>query len=134
MGGCYAGIGMIPLWGKGGTNRMTSQETIQNFYHSLTNQQEREVFWADELVFSANGKQRQGKAASIEGLQRFYSSVQTFEIQQLLVDGANASAVVRYVVQSPKGHTFVSDVAEFFNVEDGKIVAFAIYFDTVPYL
>ncbi len=112
---------------------MSTRDTIQSFYNSLKQKQEWESFLADEMIFISNGKQIQGKEASIAGLRRFYSTVQSFEVKELLIDGEKAAAIVRYALQSPKGNMFSSDVAEFFTIKDGKFVTFAIYFDTAPY-
>jgi len=85
------------------------------------------------MTFTNNGKQLQGKDAALEGFRRFFSMVQSLEVKELIVDEEKASAVIRYALQSPKGNTFSSDVAEFISVKNGKFVSFAIYFDTAPY-
>lgn len=112
---------------------MATKETVQSFYDALKHKKDWESFLAGGMTFINNGKQIQGEAASIEGIRRFYSMVQSLEVKELLIEGEKASAVVRYALRSPKGHTFSSDVAEFFTVQNGKFVAFAIYFDTAPY-
>ena len=49
------------------------------------------------------------------------------------VEGVKACALTHYQLQAPGGSKFQSDVAELFTVRDGKIDAFAIYFDTAPF-
>jgi len=120
-------------WEGGDTHRMSTRDTLQSFYNSLKPQKEWESFLADEMMFISNGKHIQGKEASIEGVRRFYSMVQSLEVKELLIEGEKASAIIRYALQSPKGQTFSSDVAEFFTVKNGQFVSFAIYFDSAPY-
>jgi ketosteroid isomerase-like protein len=51
----------------------------------------------------------------------------------LLIEGEKACALNRYELRSSKGGTFSSDAAEIFAVRNGKIVSFAIYFDSSPF-
>lgn len=55
------------------------------------------------------------------------------EIKDLIVDGDKACVLVRYVLQPPGGPVFDSHVAEVFEVRDGKIRSFGIYFDSAPF-
>ncbi len=112
---------------------VTTKDTIQRYYDSLRQKKGWEAFLAEDMVFINNGKKIQGKSNSLEGIKRFFSTVRSLEVLELLVEGERASAVVRYDILSPKGNTFKSDVAEFFGVSDGLLVSFAIYFDTAPY-
>lgn len=112
---------------------MSTKDTIQGYYNSLKQKMGWESFLADEMTFTNNGKQLKGKDAALEGFRRFFSMIQSLEVEELLIDGEKASAVIRYALQSPNGKTFSSDVAEFVTIKNGKFVSFAIYFDTAPY-
>jgi hypothetical protein len=112
---------------------MSTQAVIEDFYTHLQEKTDWESCFADEFTLTINGKVIAGKAAALPGLRQFYASAQTFERLALLIDGDQASAIVRYTVQSAKGPAFVSDVAEFFVVEQNTVVSFAIYFDATPY-
>ena len=112
---------------------MSTKDTVQSFYDKLKDKKDWDTFFSDDMVFITNGKPIPGKSTSLDGIRRFYSTVQSFEVNSLLIDGEKASAIVRYALQSPKGHIFNSDVAEFFGLKDGKFVSSAIYFDTAPY-
>jgi ketosteroid isomerase-like protein len=54
------------------------------------------------------------------------------QVRDVLVDGNRAVAFTHYNLGGPNG-PFTSDVAEVFEVKDGKIGSFAIYFDSAPF-
>ncbi|AHG92735.1 protein of unknown function DUF1486 (plasmid) [Gemmatirosa kalamazoonensis] len=75
-----------------------------------------------------------GKAPFLQVTSRFYASIASVEVRDLLVDGDRACAFTRYTIAPPTGApAFESDVAELFTVRDGRIVSFTICFDTAPY-
>jgi ketosteroid isomerase-like protein len=55
------------------------------------------------------------------------------EVRDLVVDGDKACALTRYELHPPGRSPFDSDVAEVFEVRDGQIRSFAIYFDSSPF-
>ena len=71
--------------------------------------------------------------AYIETTRRFYSMITALEVRDLLVDGTKACALTRYKLQPPEGPAFDSHVAEVFEVRDGRISSFDIYFDSAPF-
>ena len=112
---------------------MPTSDTIQSYYDSLRQKKGWETFLSEDMVFTNNGKTIRGKQNYLESTKRFFATIQSLEIQELLIQGEKACAVVRYTVKSPKGNTFTSDVAEFFALQEGKFEKLAIYFDTAPY-
>jgi endo-1,4-beta-mannosidase len=84
--------------------------------------------------FTSPSRKLRGKTEFIQGTRGFYSMIKSLEVRHLIVDGDQACALTRYELQPPNGTApFLSDVAEHFAVQDDKIVAFSIYFDTQPY-
>jgi ketosteroid isomerase-like protein len=59
--------------------------------------------------------------------------ITTLEVKHLIVEGQKACALTHYALQPPGGPAFGSDVAEVFEVQDGKINSFDIYFDSSPF-
>ena len=116
---------------------MTVRDTIESYYERLGQRAGWDAVFADDVAFTnfASPVRRvAGKEAFLQATRRFYGSVGSLEVRELVVDGAYACALVRYEVQPPNGAPpFESHVAEFFTVDDGKIGAFAICFDTAPY-
>jgi ketosteroid isomerase-like protein len=116
---------------------MTAQRTVEQYYERLGRRAGWEASFADDLVFTnyASPVRRvTGKDAFLQATRRFYGSIGSLEVRELVVDGDRACALVRYEVQPPNGGArFESHVAELFTVANGEIGAFAICFDTAPY-
>jgi len=115
---------------------MTTRDTIQGYFTHLAHQGGWEGFLADDMVFTSctsPTKRITGKGAYLESTRRFYSMITGVEVKGLMVDGSRACALTRYQLQPPQGPAFGSDVAEVFEVRDGRIRAFDIYFDSAPF-
>jgi hypothetical protein len=115
---------------------VTTRDVILGYLDSVRAKQGWEVFLSDEIhftTFTHPVKSTIGKAASLEGIRRFYGMVKGMEIKSIVVDGVRACALVRYELQPPAGFAFESHVAEVFEVSGGKIQSFGICFDSAPY-
>ena len=115
---------------------MTTQETVQGYFDGVRQRKGWESFLSDGITFTSHTspvRQVTGKEAYLEATRRFYSTIVSFQVNELLLDGEKACALTRYELQPPGGGPFASDVAELFTVKNGKIDSFAIYFDTAPY-
>lgn len=116
---------------------MTTRATIDDYFKRLEAHRAWEELFADDIVFTmvtSPGRTVTGKAGCIQATGRFYSSVERLNVRQLVVDGDRAAALVRYTIKPANGAArFESDVAEFFEVRDGRIRSFTICFDTAPY-
>jgi len=119
-----------------GENKMTTSETIQGYFTSLKQKKGWESFLSNDMVFTSFTspvKQVTGRDAYLERTKRFYSTIISVPVKDLLVEGEKACALTHYALQLPNGDAFTSDVAEIFTVNNGKIVSFAIYFDSSPF-
>ena len=116
---------------------MTARQTVERYYERLGQRTGWEALFSDDLVFTnfASPVRRvAGKDAFLQATRRFYGSIGSLEVRELVVDGAYACALVRYEVRPPNGAPpFESHVAEYFTVDDGQIGAFSICFDSAPY-
>jgi ketosteroid isomerase-like protein len=115
---------------------MTTRETIERYFDRLAAKSEWPECFADHVAFTSYTsptREVKGKAAYLEATKRFYSTIQSVEVRQILVDGTRAVALTRYDIQQPGKPLFTSDVAEVFSVKGEKIDSLAIYFDTAPY-
>jgi ketosteroid isomerase-like protein len=119
------------------TMRMTTRETVNQYYERLGQRAGWDALFDDAVVFTnlaSPVRQVTGKGTFLQATRRFYGSIGSFEVRELVVDGDRACALVRYEVRPPNGGApFESHVAELFTVEDGRIGAFSICFDTAPY-
>jgi limonene-1,2-epoxide hydrolase len=115
---------------------MTTRDTIQGYFDSLKQKGTWGDFLADEMMFTSFTtpiKRVTGKDAYLEATKRFYSMINALDIKGILVEGARACVLTRYELRPPGGPAFESHVAEVFEVEDGKIKALGIYFDSAPF-
>src|SRR5438067_1923953 len=116
---------------------MTTLETVQLYYDRLGQRAGWEELFADELLFTSLTspvKRLDGKGSFLQATRRFYGSIGSLEVRELVVEGDHACALVRYEVRPPTGGpAFESHVAEFFMVKDERIATFSICFDTAPY-
>jgi len=115
---------------------MTTRDTIGAYFKSLKQGTGWESFLSEEMTFTSYtspNKSVSGRDAYLETTKRFYSMITAVKVRDLLVDGSRACALTRYRLQPPGGRSFDSDVAEIFEVRDGKIGSFDIYFDSSPF-
>ena len=115
---------------------MTTKATIQGYFTRLQQKHGWEALLSEDMVFTSFTspiKRLSGRRAFLESTKRFYSMITGIEVRDLLVDGPRACALTRYGLQPPTGPAFSSDVAEVFEVRDGQIRSFDIYFDSAPF-
>ena len=115
---------------------MTTRDTINGYFDSLKRKERWERFLADDMVFTGFTspiRRVAGRAAFLEATKRFYAMITAVEVKGLVVEGNRACGLTRYELQPPGGAAFESHVAEVFEVRDGRIGSFDIYFDTAPY-
>jgi len=115
---------------------MTTKETIDGYFDALRQGNGWQSFLSDAMTFTSFTspvKQLAGKDAYLQATKRFYSTINSVQVREVLVDNGRACAFTHYELQPPGGQPFTSDVAELFTVRDGKIDSFAIYFDSAPF-
>ena len=115
---------------------MSTKDVVLRYLASVSAGEGWESFFGDELQFTNFAypvKRATGKTASLEGIRRFYGMVKAMEVERVIAEGDQACALTRYELQPPNGPAFESHIAEVFEVSDGKIQSFGIYFDTAPY-
>jgi ketosteroid isomerase-like protein len=115
---------------------MAAADIIQHFYEGLaehTDAWQRDL--ADDVVFADASKRlhAEGRDAFIQSFTGFLRAVERVQLQQLIVDGNNAAAVVSYDYVSPTGEKLHQDDAEVWQIVDGKIAALTIYFDITEF-
>ena len=121
---------------KGETLMFTTSETVKGYFEALRQKKDWASFFSDDVVFTSYTspiRRISGKDTFVQGTKRFYSTFESLELKDLIVDGERACAITHYRLNQPGTPAFESDVAEIFRVRNGKIVAFDIYFDSAPY-
>jgi ketosteroid isomerase-like protein len=115
---------------------MTTRETVEAYFARLQQKRDWASLLSDDMVFTSFTspvRRLSGRAEFLQSTKRFYGMITAFTMRDLLVDGDKACALTRYELRPPQGPSFPSDVAELFQVQNGKISSFEIYFDTSPY-
>lgn len=121
---------------KAGFDNAGTKDTIEGYFISLKQKSGWEAFLSDDIVFTSFTspiKRVTGRTAFLESTARFYSMIAAVEVRDLMIAGPRACALTRYQLQPPGGAAFASEVAEIFRVQDGKINALDIYFDSAPF-
>jgi len=114
----------------------TTRETIECYFSALEQKSGWESFLADAMVFTSHAipaRRIVGRDGYLAATKRFYSMILSVDLRDLIVDGERACALTRYELGPPGGEPFTSDVAEVFQVRNGKIELFDIYFDSAPF-
>jgi len=116
---------------------MTTRATIEQYFDRLAQRGDWESTFADAMTFTSYTspvKELKSKTAFLSATKRFYASIGSAHVRELLVDGDRAVALTRYEIRPPKdAPSFTSDVAEVFRVKDDAILSLEIYFDSAPF-
>jgi ketosteroid isomerase-like protein len=114
---------------------MATRNVVESYFKALESRKGWESLLSNTVVFTSfaiPNRKIEGKQAYLEATKRFYSTIQSFELRGLIVEGPKACALTRYQLKGP-ADVFQSDVAEIFTVRDGKIDSLGIYFDSAPF-
>jgi ketosteroid isomerase-like protein len=113
----------------------TSGETralLEKYYGGLSSKGDWHSMLSVEILLTGTiAKESTGKEAFVNN--NFFKMVRSLKVIEMIVENETACAVVSYDLVSPKGVSFLSDVAEIWNVKDGKLASLAIYFDTAAF-
>lgn len=115
---------------------MSTQDIIKSYYASQSNKDDKwKHFWSDNAVFSDASQTllAKGKEAVIQSFTPFLKSVAGLKISQTIVEGERACFIISYTYMNPKSETMNQDVAEVWEVKDGKLAKLTIYFDLTAY-
>jgi ketosteroid isomerase-like protein len=115
---------------------MEAKELLQNYYKSLG---QKDTVWhdlyADDATFADASQiiNAHGKEDVIRSFTAFLIGVEKIMVKEIIGEGENLCAVIRYDYINPKGVKWNQDVAEIWKVKDGKLVQLTIYFDLIAY-
>ncbi|HUI65935.1 MAG TPA: nuclear transport factor 2 family protein [Bacteroidota bacterium] len=115
---------------------MSTMETVQSYFRDLQEKREWTAYLADDIHFTSYTspiKEVRGKKAYLDSTRRFYSMVVSLHVRDLIISEEKVCALTRYVLHSPSGSNFVSDVAEIMTVRNGRIGSLSIFFDPAPF-
>lgn len=111
---------------------MTTKELLDRYYERLSGKGELGPLLSEDFMLAGTGaKEARGRDAHADNL--FFRFVKSLEVKTMIIDGERACAVVHYALVSPQGDGFSCDVAEVWEMKNGKLASLAMYFDTVEY-
>ena len=116
---------------------MNTRAIVDGYFAALRSGKGWQEYFADGMRFVSHvapTRELAGRQAFVGGTARFYGSIRSFEVGQVLVDGDGAVALTSYQIQPPgNAPAFQCDVAEVFRVRGDKIIGLEIYFDSAPF-
>jgi len=109
-----------------------TKEILQRYYDGLSKKEGWQSLLSEDISLTGTvATASKGKELFVNNA--FLKMVRDLKVKQMIVENENACAVVSYDLVSPKGKHFSSDVAEIWNVKDGRLASLAIYFDTAEF-
>ncbi|OLC29586.1 MAG: hypothetical protein AUH31_06505 [Armatimonadetes bacterium 13_1_40CM_64_14] len=115
---------------------MSTRELVQSYYDSLDRKDDKwQNLYSTDAVFSDASQtlNATGKTAVIQSFVPFLKGVEGVRVKQMIAEGERACAVVGYDYVNPKGQKMRQDVAEVWEIKDGRLAKLTIYFDLLAY-
>ncbi len=116
---------------------MSTKDLVQSYYDSLNKKdEERQELWSEDAVFSDASQtfDARGKKAVVEAFAHLTQVIERVTVKQMIVEGDNACAIVSYDYINAKEGKMNQDVAEIWQVKNGKLATLTIYFDLTAYM
>ena len=85
---------------------------------------------ADDFHFSCPAKPSQNKAEYIQTTLDFFQMVKDTQLLRYVSTDSAVAVEINFTVVTPSGGDLSFDVAEFYEVQNGKIKSVKIYYDT----
>ncbi len=115
---------------------MSTQNVIENFYKSVRSKDDKwKELWSNDAVFSDASQTLHavGKEAVIQSFTPFLKGVAGLKVSEIIAEGEKACFIISYTYVNSKKENLNQDVAEVWEVRDGKLVKLTIYFDLTVY-
>jgi ketosteroid isomerase-like protein len=115
---------------------MSTQDVINSFYSSVNNKDDKwRELWSQDAVFSDAARilDARGREAVIQSFTPFIKGVVELKVSQMIVEGQKACFIISYTYVNSKKENLNQDVAEVWEVRDGKLAKLTIYFDLTAY-
>jgi len=115
---------------------MSTLEVLKSYYTSQSNKDDTwKDLWSNDAVFSDASQTllANGKEAVIQSFTPFLKGVAALKISQMIVEGEKACFIISYTYVNQKKEQMNQDVAEVWEVRDGKLAKATIYFDLTAY-
>lgn len=116
---------------------MKTKELLEAYYQGLAKKNGWDSVISENFKFTGgdmiNTDPVTGKQAYAEVLNRFSRLFTDMRVKEMIVDGDHAFVRANYDYVFPNGRRISGDVAELWKVENGKLAALTIFFDTLSF-
>ena len=111
---------------------MTTKELLNKYYEVLSGKGEWGSLLSENFLLTGTvAKEARGRDVYVNNM--FFRLVKSLKVRTMVIDGERACAVVNYDLASPKGDSLSCDVAEIWQIKNGKLDSMAMYFDTAAF-
>jgi ketosteroid isomerase-like protein len=115
----------------------TTRELLETYYEGFARKQGWEEVLSEDFTFTGGDMTQPtpvvGKQAYIQIIQRYARLFQTMQVKEMIVEGERACVIERYDYLFPNGKAITGEVATLWKVNDHKLSALTIFFDTLTF-
>ena len=116
---------------------MATKELLETYYKGFAKKGNWDSVLSDNFKFMSGDMTKItpiiGKVAYIEVIKRFSQLFTSMRIKQMIVEHDSACVIGNYDYTFPNGISINGDVAEIWNVKNGKLDSLTIFFDTLTF-
>ncbi len=116
---------------------MTTKELLEIYYKGFAEKKNLDSVISDDFKFIGGDMIKTnpviGRQAYIEIIKRFSQLFQTMRVKEMIIEGDRACVIGNYDYVFPGGKEINADVAEIWEIKDGKLDSLRIFFDTLTF-
>lgn len=116
---------------------MTTKKLLETYYKGFAQKDGWESVLSDDFKFvggdMTNTTPIVGKTAYIEVIKRFSRLFTNMRVKKMIVENDRACVIGNYDYVFPNGKNINGNVAEIWEVKDGKLDSLTIFFDTLTF-
>lgn len=116
---------------------MTSQQLLERYYRGFAKKAGWEEVISEDFRFIGGNMTEQtpvvGKAAYIQVIARFSQLFTAMRVQDMFVHDQSAFVLANYDYRFPNGTEINGNVAEYWQIKNGKLDSLTILFDTASF-
>jgi ketosteroid isomerase-like protein len=116
---------------------METKQLLEIYYKGFAQKHGWETVISDNFKFVGGDMTKTepivGKQAYIDVIKRFSRVFQNMRVKEMIIEGNSACVVENYDYVFPSGKSINGDVAAIWKVQDNKLHALTIFFDTLTF-
>jgi len=116
---------------------MNTKQLLDTYYNGFAKKENWESVISDDFKFYGGDMTNKTPIIGIQGyikvIDRFSKVFTNMKVKNMVIDGDKASVIGNYDYTFPNGKKMNGDVAEIWEVKNGKLDSLAIFFDTLTF-